>query len=80
MRALRLALSCLVLGVSMTFGPSVAEEVSATGSNFGGVGLVEMRNARFREDGTLEAGGSIRHQRRFYFVNFQALRLISPTE
>ena len=45
----------------------------ATGSDYGGVGLLEMRNARFRPDGTLEAGMSLRHQRRFWFLNFQAL-------
>lgn len=50
-----------------------AEEVPATGSNWGGVGLMETRNARFRPDGTLEAGASIRHQRRFWFLSFQAL-------
>src|SRR5687768_6345012 len=50
-----------------------AEEVPATGSHYGGVGLLEMRNARFRPDGTLEAGMSLRHQRRFWFLGFQAL-------
>ena len=30
------------------------EEPPATGSDFGGVGLIEMRNARFRPDGTAE--------------------------
>ena len=74
MRALRLALLLLLVAA-----PSRAEEVPATGSNFGGVGLIEMRNARFREDGTLEAGGSFRHQRRFYSVNFQALPFLETT-
>lgn len=74
MRALRLALLLLLPAM-----PSGAEEVPATGSNFGGVGLVEMRNARFREDGALEAGGSVRHQRRFYYVNFQALPFLETT-
>ena len=53
--------------------PAPAEEVPGTGSNYGGVGLLEMRNARFRPDGTLEAGASLRHQRRFWFLSFQAL-------
>ncbi|WP_237181165.1 YjbH domain-containing protein [Roseomonas haemaphysalidis] len=56
-----------------------AEEVPASGGNFGGVGLLETRNARFREDGTLEAGASLRHQRRFWFVNFQALPFLETT-
>jgi len=56
-----------------------AEEVPATGGNFGGVGLLETRNARFRPDGTLEAGASVRRQRRFYSVNFQALPFLETT-
>ncbi|WP_270938319.1 YjbH domain-containing protein [Falsiroseomonas oryzae] len=44
-----------------------------TGSIYGGVGLLEMRNARFRPDGTIEAGTALRHQRRFWFLSFQAL-------
>jgi hypothetical protein len=51
----------------------------ATGSNFGGVGLIEMRNARFRPDATLEAGAALRHQRRFWFVSFQALPFLETT-
>lgn len=56
-----------------------AEEVPATGSNWGGVGLMETRNARFRPDGTLEAGASLRHQRRFWFLSFQALPWLEAT-
>jgi hypothetical protein len=56
-----------------------AEDVPATSSNYGGAGLIEMRNARFRPDGTLEAGTSLRHQRRFHFVNFQALPWLEAT-
>ncbi|MBE9604585.1 YjbH domain-containing protein [Acetobacteraceae bacterium H6797] len=43
------------------------------------MGLIEMRNARFREDGTLETGASIRHQRRFWFLNLQALPFLETT-
>ncbi|MFC3026472.1 YjbH domain-containing protein [Roseomonas sp. CGMCC 1.13459] len=50
-----------------------AQEVAGTGSSYGGVGLVEMRNARFRPDGVVEAGTVLRHQRRFHFLNWQAL-------
>jgi hypothetical protein len=59
--------------------PADAQEVPGTGSDFGGVGLLEMRNARFRPDGTLEAGTSLRHQRRLWFVNFQALPWLEAT-
>ena len=51
----------------------------ATGSDFGGVGLVEMRNARFRPDGTVEAGAAWRHQRQFWFLNFQALPFLETS-
>ena len=56
-----------------------AEEVPATGGSFGGVGLIESRNARLREDGTLEAGAALRRQRRFYFLSFQALPFLETT-
>ncbi|WP_256370483.1 YjbH domain-containing protein [Roseomonas sp. AR75] len=59
--------------------PANAQEVPGTGSDLGGVGLLEMRNARFRPDGTLEAGASLRHQRRLWFVNFQALPWLETT-
>jgi hypothetical protein len=41
--------------------------------------LVEMRNARFRPDGVIEAGASLRHQRRFWFLGFQALPWLETT-
>jgi len=50
-----------------------------TGSNWGGAGLIEMRNARFRADGVVEAGAALRHQRRFWFVGFQALPWLETT-
>ena len=56
-----------------------AEELPATGGNFGGVGLIESRNARFRDDGTLEAGASLRRQQQFYFLSFQALPFLEST-
>lgn len=44
---------------------ALAQDISATGSNFGGAGLIEMRNARFRPDGTLDAATAWRRQRHF---------------
>jgi len=73
MRGCRLALLILLAL------PARAEEVPASGNDFGGVGLIETRNARFREDSTLEAGVSLRHQRRFWFMNFQALPFLETT-
>ncbi|TPG60377.1 hypothetical protein EAH89_03065 [Roseomonas nepalensis] len=80
-RAARLALLPLLafplLPLAATTGR--AEEVPATGGDFGGAGLIETRNARFREDGTLEGGVAQRHQRRFVFFNFQALPFLETT-
>nr|WP_255575465.1 YjbH domain-containing protein [Caldovatus aquaticus] len=56
-----------------------AEEVPASGANSGGAGLIEMPNARFRPDGTLEAGAALRRQRRFWFASFQALPWLATT-
>ena len=56
---------------------SPAQAESAT--SWGGMGLIEMRDARFRPDGALEAGASIRRQRRNYTINFQALRWLETT-
>jgi hypothetical protein len=58
---------------------AIAQEVPGTGSSFGGVGLAEARNARFRPDGVVEAGSSVRHQRRFHFINWQALPWLEAT-
>ena len=59
--------------------PARAEEPPATGSDFGGAGLIEMRNARFRPDGTIEAGASWRRQRHAWFLSFQALPFLETT-
>jgi hypothetical protein len=78
-KALLQAAVLLLASLHLPTGPARAEEVPATGSNYGGVGLLEMRNARFRPDGTLEAGASIRTQRRFWFLSFQALPWMEAT-
>ena len=74
-----LAAACLLITLAATLPAARADEVPASGGHFGGAGLLEMRNARFHDDGTLEAGASIRHQRRFFFVNFQALPFLETT-
>ncbi len=72
----RTSLLLLTLFLPVTLS---AQEVPGTGSSFGGVGLVEVRNARFRPDGVVEAGSSVRHQRRFHFLNWQALPWLEAT-
>ncbi|MEI6162023.1 MAG: YjbH domain-containing protein, partial [Roseococcus sp.] len=70
----------ILMGLLLLAGPARAlDEVPATGSNFGRVGLLEMPNARFRPDGTIESGISWRQQRAFWFVNFQALPFLETT-
>ncbi len=69
--------------VSLLTLPAHAQDpplmVEGSGSDWGGVGLIEMRNARFRPDGTLEAGFGLRHQRGFWFLGFQALPWLETT-
>ncbi len=55
------------------------EEFEPSGSSYGGVGLIESRNARMRADGVLEGGVSERRQRRFTFINWQALPWMEAT-
>ncbi len=72
-------LLALLTALSLCAPGARSEEAPATGSDYGGVGLIEMRNARFRPDGTLEAGASLRRQRRFWFASFQALPWLETT-
>jgi hypothetical protein len=72
-------LSACLLAAGLPGCPARAEEIPASGGSRGGVGVVETRNARFRDDATIEAGTSLRHQRRFWFVNFQALPFLETT-
>ena len=70
----------LLLVTCLLAAPARAlDEVPATGSNFGRVGLLEMPNARFRHDGVIESGVAWRQQREFFFVNFQALPFLETT-
>ncbi len=78
-RGRRPLLLALLAALSLCTPGARSEEVPATGSDYGGVGLIEMRNARFRPDGTLEAGASLRRQRRFWFASFQALPWLETT-
>jgi len=72
-------LALLTLPSAAARGQDGAAPIEGTGSNWGGIGLIEMRNARFRGDGVLEAGTSIRHQRRFWFLTWQALPWLETT-
>lgn len=67
------------LALLLGLAPAAAEEVPATGGTFGGAGLIEMPNARTRPDGTLEFGASLRRDRRFWHLHFQALPFLDAT-
>lgn len=67
------------LALLLLAAPLRAEQVPASGSHYGGVGLLEMRNARMRPDATLEAGTAWRRQRQFWFLQFQALPFLETT-
>ncbi|WP_309139438.1 YjbH domain-containing protein [Siccirubricoccus sp. G192] len=51
----------------------------ATGGALGGVGLIEMRNARFRPDATLEAGAAFRRNGQAWFLSAQPLPFLETT-
>ncbi len=72
-------LALLLALASPLAAPLRAEELPASGSNFGGAGLIEMHSARLREDGTLETGTAWRRQRDFWFLNIQALSFLETT-
>ncbi len=45
----------------------------ATANDFGGVGLLQTRTARFRDDGELDVGTTILDPYRRYYISFQAM-------
>ena len=76
-RARRLAAAALLAVLAAP--PAPGQEVPGTASNYGGVGLLETRSARFRPDGTMEAGIALRQQRNFYYLSFQPLPMLETT-
>ena len=48
-------------------------------NDFGGVGLLQTRTARFHEDGTLDVGASFVDPYRRYYVTFQVLPFLEGT-
>lgn len=74
----RVVAALAVAGVLLG-GGARAEVRLDSGSDWGGVGLLETRNARMRPDGSLEAGIAYRRQRTFWFLNFQPLPFLETT-
>ncbi|MCC7282693.1 MAG: YjbH domain-containing protein [Acetobacteraceae bacterium] len=75
----RLLAALLALGALPIAPAARAQDRLDSGANWGGVGLLETRNARMRPDGALEAGLAYRRQRTFWFLNFQALPFLETT-
>jgi hypothetical protein len=75
----RAAAGAFGLGVLLAASAAHAQDRLDSGANWGGVGLLETRNARMRPDGALEAGIAYRQQRTFWFLNFQALPFLEGT-
>lgn len=77
-RALLLAGAAFVIGILDPPSPSPAAD-GASPSDLGGVGLLQTRNARFHEDGTLDVGYSRVYPHTNYYVNFQFLPWLEST-
>lgn len=77
----RLALP-LVAWICLAPPPAAAfagqEQSPYSANNFGGIGLLEMRSARFADDGALSVG--IHHNTHLtgYFASWQATRGLKP--
>ncbi len=51
----------------------------ATANDFGSVGLLQTRTARFRDDGVLDVGATILDPYRRYYISFQAMPWLEGT-
>ena len=67
--------AAVALGLVLACAPASAE----IATSWGGIGLIETRDARFRPDGALAAAVAIRRQRRHYTINVQALAWAEAT-
>lgn len=64
---------------SFTLPISMAEDMPYSFNNFGGVGLLEMRTARFSPDGTVAVGVNYDNQEIRYFSTWQATPWLETT-
>ncbi len=51
----------------------------ATANDFGGVGLIQSRTARFRDDGEMDIGATFLDPYRRYYISFQAMPWLEGT-
>lgn len=79
MAYMKYALCCSTFLYSLSLQAQETGENSASVSTFGGVGLLEMRNARFFDDGTLSIGAGIVDGSKNYYANWQATPWLETT-
>ncbi|MBM3490424.1 MAG: YjbH domain-containing protein [Alphaproteobacteria bacterium] len=60
-------------------GVAAAEQLAPSGSDFGGIGLLQTRTARFQDDGGISLGASIVDQYLRYYLNVQPLPFLEAT-
>lgn len=76
--ALRFVAVCTLASL-VTFRPATAQIDEPSSSDFGGVGLLQTRTARFGADGSFEVGLSDVFPYRRYLINVQALPRVEAT-
>lgn len=79
MTYMKYALCCSTFLYSFSLNAQEIEDNSASVSTFGGVGLLEMRNARFSDDGALSVGAGIIDGSKNYYANWQATPWLETT-
>ena len=79
MTYMKYALCCTSFLYSLSGLAQELENNNASVSTFGGVGLLEMRNARFSDDGTLSIGAGIIDGSKNYYANWQATPWLETT-
>lgn len=79
MNYMKYALCCSALFYPSVLQAQEYEDNNATVSTFGGIGLMEMRNARFANDGTLSIGAGFIDGSKNYYANWQATPWLETT-
>jgi len=79
MTYMKYALCCSTFLYSFSLNAQEIEDNSASVSTFGGVGLLEMRNARFSDDGALSVGAGVVDGSKNYYANWQATPWLETT-
>lgn len=79
MNYMKYVLCCSTLFYSGVLQAQDVEKNTSTVSTFGGIGLMEMRNARFSDDGRLSIGAGLIGGSKNYYANWQATPWLETT-